>query len=81
MKVSYTIDELNDWYIECQENAEILIYVGGSLTAISMSDEREAYIQLVLGVLVCIGLALYVSFSDWTLNFFPPPPIIPMGAG
>jgi hypothetical protein len=35
MKVSYTIDELNDWYIECQENAEILIYVGeGGLTAI-----------------------------------------------
>ena len=41
----------------------------------------EENIQLVLGLLVCIGLALYVSFSDWTLNFFPPPPIVPMGAG
>jgi len=26
-------------------------------------------------------LALYTYFSDWTLNFFPPPPTIPMGAG
>jgi len=38
MKVSYTIDELNDWYIECQENAEIPIYVGGSLTAIYLEN-------------------------------------------
>jgi len=30
MKVSYTMDELDEWYLECQENAEILIYVGGS---------------------------------------------------
>ena len=34
MKVSYTMDELNDWYIECQENAEILIYVGEVLRPI-----------------------------------------------
>jgi hypothetical protein len=44
-------------------------------------EEREAYIQLGLGLLVCIGFALYTYFSDWTLNFFPPPPTIPMGAG
>ncbi len=39
-------------------------------------DEKEAYIQLWLGLLVCIGFALWVSFSDWTVNFFPPP-IVP----
>ena len=62
---------------------EVIYYVDeGGLTAIYMSsEEREAYLQLVLGVLVCIGVALYVSYSDWTLNFFPPPPIVPMGAG
>jgi len=46
-----------------------------------MSSEREAYLQLVLGLLMCLGVALWVSYSDWTVNFFPPPPIIPMGAG
>jgi len=46
-----------------------------------MSEEREAYLQLVLGLLFCLVLALYTYFSDWTLNFFPPPPTIPMGAG
>ena len=38
----------------------------------TMSEEREAYLQLVLGILVCIGFALWVSFSDWTIQFPPP---------
>jgi len=54
---------------------------GGLDGHFTMSDEREAYLQLVLGLLMCLGVALWVSYSDWTVNFFPPPPNVPMGAG
>ena len=59
MKVSYTTDELNDWYIECQENAEILLYVGerpnGHFTM------KQLVVALVL--VVSIVFILYVYFS------------------
>ena len=37
--------------------------------------EKEAYIQLIIGLAMCIGLALWVSFSDWKVKFPTPPTV------
>ena len=62
MKVSYTIDELNDWYIECQENAEIPLYVGERPNGhFSMSKEN---IQLGVAFSVAILFMLYMLLQN-----------------